>query len=115
MDFVINYDIPANSEYYVHRIGRTGRAGKSGRSITLCSGRREVIAMRGIASDVKSVIARTELPTTAEIKTLNDAKLMRVMEEALKEEPLPVFTELTEKLIAGGHAAKKIASAAMQL
>jgi ATP-dependent RNA helicase DeaD len=115
VDFVINYDIPANSEYYVHRIGRTGRAGKSGRSITLCSGRREVVAMRGIASDVKSVIARTELPTTAEIKTLNDAKLMRVMEEALKEESLPVFTELTEKLIAGGYAAEKIAAAAMQL
>lgn len=28
VDFVINYDIPQNTEYYVHRIGRTGRAGK---------------------------------------------------------------------------------------
>ena len=33
---VINYDIPYNSETYVHRIGRTGRAGKSGIAITLC-------------------------------------------------------------------------------
>jgi superfamily II DNA/RNA helicase len=34
---VINYDIPANLEDYVHRIGRTGRAGKSGRAFSLIS------------------------------------------------------------------------------
>lgn len=33
---VINYDIPYNSETYVHRIGRTGRAGKAGVAITFC-------------------------------------------------------------------------------
>lgn len=33
---VINYDMPYNSETYVHRIGRTGRAGKSGTAITFC-------------------------------------------------------------------------------
>ena len=32
---VINYDVPAAPEDYVHRIGRTGRAGKTGRAITL--------------------------------------------------------------------------------
>src|SRR5207237_9229181 len=32
---VINYDVPAAPEDYVHRIGRTGRAGNSGRAITL--------------------------------------------------------------------------------
>ncbi len=33
VDMVINYDVPQDVEYYVHRIGRTGRAGKSGRAI----------------------------------------------------------------------------------
>src|SRR5690606_17213109 len=32
---VVNYDIPTDSEVYVHRIGRTGRAGKSGLAVTL--------------------------------------------------------------------------------
>jgi ATP-dependent RNA helicase RhlB len=35
LDLVINYDLPAECESYVHRIGRTARAGKSGKAITL--------------------------------------------------------------------------------
>ena len=34
---VINYDLPVESENYVHRIGRTARAGKSGKAYTFCS------------------------------------------------------------------------------
>lgn len=37
LPFVINYDLPVDSETYVHRIGRTGRAGKEGRALSLCS------------------------------------------------------------------------------
>jgi len=35
LDLVVNYDLPANPESYVHRIGRTARAGKEGKAITL--------------------------------------------------------------------------------
>ncbi len=35
LDLVVNYDLPANPESYVHRIGRTARAGKAGKAITL--------------------------------------------------------------------------------
>lgn len=34
VDLVVNYDIPVDSETYIHRIGRTGRAGKTGKAIT---------------------------------------------------------------------------------
>jgi len=37
MSHVFNFDVPINSDDYVHRIGRTGRAGKSGRAITLAT------------------------------------------------------------------------------
>ncbi|MPY76567.1 MAG: DEAD/DEAH box helicase [Alphaproteobacteria bacterium] len=37
MSHVFNFDVPINSEDYVHRIGRTGRAGKSGRAISLAT------------------------------------------------------------------------------
>ncbi|MPL96379.1 DEAD-box ATP-dependent RNA helicase CshA [bioreactor metagenome] len=115
VDFVINFDLPANSEYYVHRIGRTGRAGKSGCSITLCSGRREISAMRNIALDAKSDIARVELPTSDEMKKLNSAKLLFMMEEALKGKPQPVYSELADRLVERGYSMGSIAAAAMQI
>lgn len=40
VEVVVNYDLPFENEYYVHRIGRTGRAGSSGKSFTLVVGRR---------------------------------------------------------------------------
>jgi ATP-dependent RNA helicase DeaD len=115
VDFVINYDIPPNTEYYIHRIGRTGRAGKSGRSITICSGKREVSTMRGIAYEIKSEIHRVELPTTSQIQKVSTDKSISEMEEALKIEALPSFLEMAEQLEAKGYTLKSIAAAAMQL
>ncbi|MEJ7658985.1 MAG: C-terminal helicase domain-containing protein [Hymenobacter sp.] len=46
VEAVLNYDLPADEEYYVHRIGRTGRAGKSGRAFTFVSGARHLQAAR---------------------------------------------------------------------
>lgn len=43
---VINFDVPLNSDQYVHRAGRTGRAGKEGTVITLCTEREEHIVSR---------------------------------------------------------------------
>ena len=115
VDIVINFDIPANSEYYVHRIGRTGRAGKSGRSITLCSGSREVFLMRNIAREAKSEITRLDLPTTDEIRKVSGAKINSAMEEALQIEAKPFFSELADQLSARGFTYQQIAAAAMQL
>ncbi|MGE4352596.1 MAG: DEAD/DEAH box helicase [Oscillospiraceae bacterium] len=61
IDYVINYDVPQTTEYYIHRIGRTGRAGKSGCSITICDGRREAEQICGIAAMIDSKIIRIPL------------------------------------------------------
>lgn len=37
VDFVVNYDMPEQTENYVHRVGRTGRATKKGRAVSFCS------------------------------------------------------------------------------
>lgn len=115
IDFVINFDIPMNSEYYVHRIGRTGRAGKAGSSITLCSGRREVSAMRNIARDVKSDITPMILPSAAEIKTMNKEKLLRIMTETLATKPDALYLELADQLEKDGYSFRQTAAAAMKL
>jgi ATP-dependent RNA helicase DeaD len=58
---VINYDVPASSEVYVHRIGRTGRVGRTGRAITLVTpAQREEIDR--IERDVKTSIGEWETP-----------------------------------------------------
>ena len=45
IDIIINYDIPEDADFYVHRIGRTGRAGKHGASYTLVAGSGEFFDM----------------------------------------------------------------------
>jgi ATP-dependent RNA helicase RhlE len=56
IELVINYDLPANAEDYVHRIGRTGRAGLTGHAISF--------AMPNQKNDVKSIerVIRMALP-----------------------------------------------------
>lgn len=115
IDFVINFDLPINAEYYIHRIGRTGRAGKSGYSITLCSGRSEASAMRRIASDTKSSVERVLLPTIDELNKKENAKLLLTMEKALQGESQPKYTELVNLLTSLGYSAHNIAEAAMRL
>jgi ATP-dependent RNA helicase DeaD len=58
---VINYDVPASSEVYVHRIGRTGRVGRTGRAITFVTpAQRDEIDR--IERDVKTTIGEWETP-----------------------------------------------------
>ncbi|MBD3219413.1 MAG: DEAD/DEAH box helicase, partial [candidate division Zixibacteria bacterium] len=59
IELVVNYDLPTNTEDYVHRIGRTGRAGHSGRSVSF--------ATLDQKKDVKSIerLIKTDLPKSA--------------------------------------------------
>lgn len=52
---VVNYDLPMESDAYVHRIGRTARAGKSGQAISLCS-EEEVALLRDVERLIKKPI-----------------------------------------------------------
>jgi ATP-dependent RNA helicase RhlB len=64
LSMVVNYDLPVESENYVHRIGRTARAGKSGRAITLSS-EQDVYELpdieRYLGKKIPSEIAREDL------------------------------------------------------
>ena len=61
VDVVFNYDIPTQTEYYVHRIGRTGRAGKAGESYTFITDKRQLMQMGNIIRSVKSDIQPYEV------------------------------------------------------
>lgn len=66
VEVVINYDVPQDNEYYVHRIGRTGRAGKTGRSFTFVSGR-ELFRLRQIERFCHTTIEERELPNASKV------------------------------------------------
>lgn len=116
IEYVINYDIPQSTEYYVHRIGRTGRAGKSGKAITLCSGRRQVGELLQSGRLVKAGIERAALPTPAQIRERGQERLLAEMAEALAqpEENAP-FSRAVETLAGQGYPPEAIAAAALRL
>lgn len=58
---VVNYDIPMDSESYVHRIGRTGRAGRAGRALLFVENRERRL-LRNIERTMKLTIPEVELP-----------------------------------------------------
>ncbi len=66
VDLVINYDIPQDDEYYVHRIGRTGRAKKEGFAVTFVS-KNEKNRLRSIEIYLKTKIEPMKIPSLDEV------------------------------------------------
>ena len=115
IDCVINYDIPQNNEYYVHRIGRTGRAGKTGSAFTICSGRRQSNLIKDIARAVRSDIQQLEIPTAETILSKQRSKkkgeLIRMLDTSEKLN----YLELVGELMKEGYAAEQVAAVALQM
>lgn len=84
LDVVINFDLPQEIEYYVHRIGRTGRAGASGLAITLYSPRQ-----RNLLSQLEKItrqdIERKGLPTQKELAELTVQLIEREVSTGLEK------------------------------
>jgi len=92
---VLNYDIPYDTEAYVHRIGRTGRAGRSGEAILFVA-KREMHLLRSIERATNKQIDLMKLPSAADINEQRVEKFMRKIGEALNSEQLPTFRELIQ-------------------
>jgi ATP-dependent RNA helicase DeaD len=64
---VVNYDVPASPETYLHRIGRTGRAGRGGTAITLAEPREHRL-LRAIEAFTRAKIEVATVPTVADLR-----------------------------------------------
>ena len=82
VEAVINYDIPQETEYYVHRIGRTGRAGKEGASHTLCRSF-DFRKIRDIERICHSKMEERMIPTPEEITSAREKKALEKAIEVL--------------------------------
>lgn len=112
VDLVVNYDMPQDEEYYVHRIGRTARAGREGIAFSFIAGK-DIYKLRDIQRFTKTRIQKRELPTLADIKTRNREKLVGKIRALLSEENLN--EPLVDLLVAEDHNSYDIACALLRL
>jgi ATP-dependent RNA helicase DeaD len=93
---VVNYDIPHDTEAYIHRIGRTGRAGREGDAILFVAPR-EKRMLAAIERATNKKIELMELPSTQLINDKRIEQFKQSITEILSSEDLTMFTELIEK------------------
>ena len=98
VEAVVNYDIPNDVEYYVHRIGRTGRAGRMGRAFTFVSGK-EFWKLRDIKRFTKARIVQHQIPTIADVENAKSGKLLDEIRENINKHELDRYITIVEDFI----------------
>ncbi|CAD2226491.1 ATP-dependent RNA helicase [Pseudoalteromonas sp. 3J6] len=97
LSLVINYDIPQDSEAYVHRIGRTGRAGRTGKAILFVK-HNERYLLKNIIRHTKSEIAQVELPTAKVVEEKRINALQEKLTLALENKDITFFNEVAANM-----------------
>jgi len=97
IELVINYDMPEDFEYYVHRIGRTGRAGREGLAYTLVTGK-QIRTLKALEAYIKGKIKRKPLPTTTDIVEKKKEMLGKQIIGNIEKGGLSEYTHLVEEL-----------------
>ena len=115
VEAVINYDIPQDIEYYVHRIGRTGRAGRKGRSFTFANSR-EIYKIREIERVCHTTITEKKLPGAAKVLKSKADKYLNKAWELHEHEDIELMKSfLQRKLEEEGCDALELAAAMLKL
>ena len=112
---VINYDMPSDTESYVHRIGRTGRAGREGKAVLFVTPRQQRMK-REIENYTKQKIEALKLPTQADVAARRITLLKESIVSTLTEQNLELYLSLIEDLVdESGCDISEIAAAAIFL
>lgn len=93
VDIVINYDLPQDIEYYVHRIGRTGRAGKSGKSYTLISNQLQYNDLIKIKQKTDFKMEQFLIPSPKELQSVIRKKFVEELNEYITEYKSNIYYE----------------------
>lgn len=99
VEFVLNYDVPQEEEYYVHRIGRTGRNGNTGKAVTFVVGK-EKSKLQSIKKYSNAKIKEGSIPTIAEINKIRSKAIVEKIRNVIDKnefEYQDILDELKEK------------------
>ena len=101
VDIVFNYDLPQDTEYYVHRIGRTARIGKTGRSISFVtpSERRR---MREIQMHTKAYMEKMRVPSIQEVQKNNAQDAVLSIRSAASDPDIEPYVAIVNELVSDG-------------
>ncbi|SEL50892.1 ATP-dependent RNA helicase CsdA [Kosakonia sacchari] len=97
ISLVVNYDIPMDSESYVHRIGRTGRAGRAGRALLFVENRERRL-LRNIERTMKLTIPEVELPNAELLGKRRLEKFAAKVQQQLESSDLEQYRALLAKI-----------------
>ena len=114
VDMVINYDLPQDEEYYVHRIGRTGRAGRSGKAFSFVVGR-EIYKLRDIMKYTKSKVRLGKLPSLTDIEEAKTNNFIEKVKMVIEENRLAKYINIVENMVNEDISAMEIAAALMKM
>lgn len=114
VDMVINYDLPQDEEYYVHRIGRTGRAGRSGKAFSFVVGR-EIYKLRDIMKYTKSKVNLGKLPSLTDIEEAKTNNFIEKVKMVIEENRLAKYINIVENMVNEDISAMEIAAALMKM
>ena len=93
---VVNYDIPYDTESYIHRIGRTGRAGRTGDAILFIAPRERKL-LGNIEKATKQKVEEMGLPSTEVINNKRISRFKQNITDTLAAQELSFFTQLIEQ------------------
>ena len=92
---VVNYDIPHDTEAYVHRIGRTGRAGRSGEAILFVAPRERGM-LRAIERATRQPIEAMGVPSVSDVNEQRVVRFKAAVANALETEELDIYRDVAK-------------------
>jgi ATP-dependent RNA helicase DeaD len=90
---VVNYDIPTDTESYVHRVGRTGRAGRAGDAISFITPRERHL-LKAIERATRQPLTQMRLPTVEDVNETRVARFRDAITEALHSDQVGFYRDL---------------------
>jgi ATP-dependent RNA helicase DeaD len=114
MELVVNYDLPMDSEDYVHRIGRTGRAGRKGMAISLLT-KRDYPRLRDIEKYTKGSLKQEKVPSLRDIESKKRKAFLNKIKTTIEEGELEKYLGWVSQLESEGITGAEIAAALIKM
>ncbi|MGE5379217.1 MAG: DEAD/DEAH box helicase [Candidatus Aminicenantes bacterium] len=114
VEAVVNYDMPQDEEYYVHRIGRTGRAGKPGKAFTFVTGR-EIFKLRDIQKYIKTKLKLHPVPSFDDVEEMKVNIFIDEIKNTVTKGGLKKYIYFVERLIDDEFTSLDVAAALFKM